>query len=91
MIPNPAMWLLPEFQDLAAGLATTLSLPDNLLHGAFVTPTGDGFLINMPTCEALSEIGQCNHSGNPPPSKRCEPAKEACIALISMWPFCIAV
>ena len=52
VIPNPAMWLLPEFQDLAAGLSTSLSLPDNLLHGAFVTPTGDGFLINMPTCEA---------------------------------------
>lgn len=52
VIPNPAMWLLPEFQDLATGLATTLSLPDTLLHGAFVTPTGDGFLINMPSCES---------------------------------------
>lgn len=56
VIPNPAQWLLPEFQDLAAGLATTLSLPDTLLHGAFVTPTGDGFLINMPTCEALPPL-----------------------------------
>ncbi len=53
VIPNPALWLLPEFQDLAAGLATTLSLPDTLLHGAFVTPTGDGFLINMPSCESF--------------------------------------
>ena len=56
VIPNPANWLLPEFQDLAAGLSTTLSLPDNLLHGAFVTPTGDGFLINMPSCEAFCPL-----------------------------------
>ena len=53
VIPNPAIWLLPEFQDLAESLSVALSLPDNLLHGAFVTPTGDGFLINMPTCRAL--------------------------------------
>jgi len=33
-------------------LSTTLSLPDSLLHGAFVTPTSDGLLINMPSCEA---------------------------------------
>ncbi|CAL5229043.1 g12292 [Coccomyxa viridis] len=59
VIPNPAMWLLPEFQDLATGLATTLSLPDTLLHGAFVTPTGDGFLINMPSLQPsqLSNLG----------------------------------
>jgi len=51
VIPNPTIWLLPEFQDLEKTLTTTLSLPDGLLHGAFVTPTSDGFLINMPTCE----------------------------------------
>ncbi len=52
VIPNPANWLLPEFQDLEMTLSTTLSLPDSLLHGAFVTPTSDGLLINMPSCEA---------------------------------------
>lgn len=51
VIPNPATWLLPEFQDLAATLSTTLSLPDGLLHGAYVSPTTDGFLINLPSCE----------------------------------------
>ena len=50
VIPNPAVWLLPEFQDLAAGISTTLSLPNLLPHGAFVTPTSDGFLLSLPTC-----------------------------------------
>jgi hypothetical protein len=51
VIPNPAIWLLPEFQDLAATLSTTLSLPNLLPHGAYVTPTSDGFLLNLPSCE----------------------------------------
>ena len=50
VIPNPVVWLLPEFQDLAAGITTTLSLPNLLPHGAFVTPTSDGFLLSLPTC-----------------------------------------
>ncbi|BDA49049.1 hypothetical protein COCOBI_13-1590 [Coccomyxa sp. Obi] len=49
VIPNPIVWLLPEFQDLAATITTTLSLPNLLPHGAFVTPTSDGFLLNLPT------------------------------------------
>ncbi|CAL8462830.1 g2364 [Coccomyxa elongata] len=49
VIPNPIVWLLPEFQDLAASITTTLSLPNLLPHGAFVTPTSDGFLLNLPT------------------------------------------
>ena len=53
VIPNPAIWLLPEFQDLATSLSTTLSLPNDasLLHGAYVEPTSDGFLIQLPSCE----------------------------------------
>ena len=56
VIPNPAIWLLPEFQDLAMSLSTTLSLPNDasLLHGAYVEPTSDGFLIQLPSCEPLS-------------------------------------
>ena len=55
VIPNPAIWLLPEFQDLATSLSTTLSLPNDasLLHGAYVEPTSDGFLIQLPSCEPL--------------------------------------
>lgn len=49
VIPNPVVWLLPEFQDLAASVTTTLSLPNLLPHGAFVTPTSDGFLLSLPT------------------------------------------
>lgn len=44
------VWLLPEFQDLAATLSTTLSLPNLLPHGAYATPTSDGFLLNLPSC-----------------------------------------
>ena len=49
VIPNPSIYLLPEFQDLAAGLSTTLSLPNLLPHGAYATPTSDGFLIYLPS------------------------------------------
>jgi hypothetical protein len=49
VIPNPAIWLLPQFQDLAAGLSTTLSLPNLLPHGAFAEPTSDGFLLWLPS------------------------------------------
>ena len=52
VVPNPAVWLLPEFQDLAASLSTTLSLPESLTHGASTQPTSDGFLINLPTGES---------------------------------------
>ncbi len=49
VVPNPSVWLLPEFQDLAESLSTTLSLPASLTHGATTAPTSDGFLINLPT------------------------------------------
>lgn len=53
MIPNPVVWLLPEFQDLASSLTTTLSLPNLVPHGAFVTPTSDGFLLFLPSSAPL--------------------------------------
>ena len=54
VIPNPAIWLLPQFQDLAATLSTTLSLPNLLPHGAFAEPTSDGFLLWLPSGTCLS-------------------------------------
>ena len=56
VIPNPAIYLLPEFQDLAAGLSTTLSLPNLLPHGAFTEPTSDGFLLYLPSGGALPHM-----------------------------------
>lgn len=48
---SPTRWCAccPDFQDLAAGITTTFSLPNLLPHGAFVTPTSDGFLLSLPT------------------------------------------
>ena len=56
VIPNPAIWLLPAFQDFAAGLSTTLSLPNLLPHGAYATPTSDGFLIYLPSGERILDM-----------------------------------
>ena len=51
MIPNPGTWLLPEFQDLAARLETTLMLPPNgqLSNGISLQPDSDGFLVFLPS------------------------------------------
>ena len=49
VVPSPAAWLLPEFQDLSSRLTTTLDLPAYLPHGVTAEPTGDGFLIWLPS------------------------------------------
>ena len=51
VIPNIAQWLLPELQDLAKTLETTLQLPPDATigHGLTLEPTGDGILISLPT------------------------------------------
>ena len=48
MVPSPAAWLLPEFQDLSSQLTVTLDLPELVPHGLTTEPTGDGFLIWLP-------------------------------------------
>ena len=53
MVPSPAAWLLPEFQDLSAQLTTTLDLPAYIPHGVTAQPTGDGFLIWLPSSARL--------------------------------------
>ena len=53
MVPSPAAWLLPEFQDLSNQLTTTLDLPAYIPHGVTAQPTGDGFLIWLPSSARL--------------------------------------
>jgi len=49
VVPSPAAWLLPEFQDVSHQLTTTLDLPAVIPHGITTEPTGDGFLIWLPS------------------------------------------
>jgi hypothetical protein len=49
VVPSPAAWLLPELQDEAHALTTTLDLPAVVGHGASVEPTSDGLLIWLPS------------------------------------------
>lgn len=49
VVPSPAAWLLPEFQDLGSQLTTTLDLPEVIGGGVSAEPTGDGFLIWLPS------------------------------------------
>ena len=49
VVPSPAAWLLPEFQDLSSQLTTTLNLPEVAGSGVSAEPTGDGFLIWLPS------------------------------------------
>ena len=53
VVPSPAAWLLPEFQDLSNQLTTTLDLPAYIPHGVTAQPTGDGFLIWLPSSARL--------------------------------------
>ncbi|CAL5223539.1 g6071 [Coccomyxa viridis] len=59
VIPNAAVWLLPEFQEVANALEQTLDLPSILPHGARLDPTADGFLIQLPTFQpsTIPEFG----------------------------------
>ncbi|KAK9821329.1 hypothetical protein WJX81_005860 [Elliptochloris bilobata] len=54
VVPSPAAWLLPEFQDLSSQLTTTLDLPAVMPHGLTAEPTGDGFLIWLPSIQPSS-------------------------------------
>ena len=56
VIPSPAQWLLPEIQDIAKTLQTTLQLPPDATvgHGITLEPTSDGILINLPTGRMLT-------------------------------------
>ena len=51
VIPNIGQWLLPELQDLAKTLQTTLQLPPDATigHGFTLEPSSDGLLITFPT------------------------------------------
>lgn len=51
MIPSPGEWLLPELQDIAKTLQTTLQLPPDATigHGITLEPSSDGILISLPT------------------------------------------
>ena len=51
VIPNIAQWLLPELQDLAKTLQTTLQLPPDATigHGLTLEPSSDGLLLTFPT------------------------------------------
>ena len=53
VVPSPAAWLLPEFQDLSARLTSTLDLPALAGNGITAEPTGDGFLLWLPTSAHL--------------------------------------
>ena len=59
VIPNPAQWLLPEFQDIGRTLQTTLQLPPDATigHGFTLEPTSDGFLISLPSSERPEQSG----------------------------------
>ena len=51
VIPNIGQWLLPELQDIAKTLQTTLQLPPDATigHGSTLEPPSDGLLITFPT------------------------------------------
>ena len=51
VIPNIGQWLLPELQDIAKTLQTTLQLPPDATigHGFTLEPSSDGLLITFPT------------------------------------------
>ncbi len=61
VIPNIAQWLLPELQDLAKTLQTTLQLPPDATigHGLTLEPTGDGILISLPTGDNILTLVPC--------------------------------
>ena len=48
VVPSPAAWLLPEFQDLSSRLTSILDLPAFAGEGLTAEPTGDGFLLWLP-------------------------------------------
>jgi hypothetical protein len=52
VVPAAAAWVLPELQDMARTLTTTLDLPFELVHGISAEPTSDGFLIYLPSSAA---------------------------------------
>ena len=56
-MPSPAAWLLPEFQDLSSRLTSTLDLPALAGNGVTAEPTGDGFLLWLPTSELPGPMG----------------------------------
>ena len=63
MIPSPGEWLLPELQDIAKTLQTTLQLPPDATigHGITLEPSSDGILISLPTGVILPAHSICAH------------------------------
>lgn len=61
VVPSPAAWLLPEFQDLSSQLTTTLDLPEVVGSGVSAEPTGDGFLIWLPS-SAFAPVASPHHN-----------------------------
>ncbi len=94
VIPNPAIYLLPEFQDLAANLETTLSLPNALPHGAYAEPTSDGFLLFLPSCEETPTDCRLQPLPCPPSSLHVHSCPSACstahAAQLSQMAFCFS-
>ena len=65
VIPSPGEWLLPELQDIAKTLQTTLQLPPDATigHGITLEPSSDGILISLPTGARLPAHSICAHCG----------------------------
>jgi hypothetical protein len=50
VIPNAAVWLLPDFYELGNALNMVIDVPTILPHGTRIDTTSDGFLLWLPSC-----------------------------------------
>ena len=49
VIPNAAVWLLPDFYELGNALNMVIDVPTILPHGTRIDTTSDGFLLWLPS------------------------------------------